>query len=53
MDTNVYLYLAEMKSLLACDHSDGHLKKWATARITEIETEAISNAKTENIPLLV
>ena len=36
MDTATFLYIQELEAILACDQSDGYMKKWAQERLDYI-----------------
>lgn len=36
MDTATILYIRELEAILACDQSDGYMKKWAQERLDYI-----------------
>jgi hypothetical protein len=37
MDTETASYVRQLESILACDQSDGYLKKWAVDRLAELK----------------
>jgi hypothetical protein len=37
MDTETTLYVRQLEAILACDQSDGYLKKWAEDRLEELK----------------
>jgi hypothetical protein len=37
MDTETALYVRQLEAILACDQSDGYLKKWAEDRLRELK----------------
>ena len=52
MDTATILYVYELEAILACDQSDGYLKKWAQERLDYIlqKTELIPSASEMSLP---
>ena len=59
MDTATILYIYELEAILACDQSDGYLKKWAQERLDYIlkKTELVPTASemplNDKTPVLV
>ena len=47
------VHVSELQTILACDHSDGYLKKWAKDRLEEIEHQAQSVADLKKDPVLI
>ena len=37
MYANITMYIHELEATIACDQSDGYLKKWAQERLEEIQ----------------
>jgi hypothetical protein len=52
MDTDT-AYIVQLKAILACGHSDGYLKKWATDWLGEIEYQGKLLEKLEKTPAFV
>ena len=47
------MYVRELQVILACDQSDGYLKRWAKDRLEEIEHQAKLVANLKRAPALV
>ena len=53
MDIEHAVYVSELQTMLACDQSDGYLKKWAKDRLESVEHQAQSVADLKKVPALI
>ena len=53
MDIEHAVYVSELQTMLACDQSDGYLKKWAKDRLESVEHQAQSVADLKKVPVLI
>ena len=53
MDIEHTVYVSELRAILACDQSDGYLKKWAKDWLEEIEHQTKLVADLKKHPVLV
>ncbi len=53
MEIEHAVHVSELQAILACDQSDGYLKKLAKDRLESIEQQAQSVANLKKVPALI
>ena len=51
MHDNTPMYIHELEAIIACDQSDGYLKKWAQERLEEIQIKIEYTAPQAKVPV--
>ena len=53
MYVNTPMYIHELEAIIACDQSDGYLKKWAQERLRETQVNIEYTAPQAEVPVAV